>query len=304
MSDVIREAASVVAVRSGAEGPQVLVLERGPDSRFLPSYIVFPGGAVDGDDAALAERWFGSPDEAARAAAVRELVEEAGLALTATGIVDAGEPDTLARIHAAPPTADQLRELCHWIAPEEVPVRFDARYYAVEAPAGLDPAPDGDEAIHAWWVSPAMLWPSGSGASASSTGRPGTRCTRLAECVTAEDLLGLRFETREPNEERGRTHAAFGLLAGLTGAGRIVRVLAPNPSVYTLEGTNTWIVGRGSVAVIDPGPLDDGHLNEVASVASGAGRVTAVLVTHDHPDHAPGRRRSPPVSTRRSTPSA
>ncbi len=202
MSEVIREAASVVAVRSGADGPQVLVLERGPDSRFLPSYVVFPGGAVDGDDAALAERWFGSPDEAARAAAVRELVEEAGLALTATGIVDAGEPDTLARIHAAPPTADQLRELCHWIAPEEVPVRFDARYYAVEAPAGLDPAPDGDEAVRAWWVSPAMLMAEWERGERKLYWPTWYTVSRLAECVTAEDLLGLTFETREPDEEQ------------------------------------------------------------------------------------------------------
>jgi glyoxylase-like metal-dependent hydrolase (beta-lactamase superfamily II) len=66
---------------------------------------------------------------------------------------------------------------------------------------------------------------------------------------------------------------------------RIVRVLAPNPSVYTLEGTNTWIVGEEPSIVIDPGPEDTGHLEEVARVA---GRVAAVLVTHDHEDHAPG----------------
>jgi len=66
----------------------------------------------------------------------------------------------------------------------------------------------------------------------------------------------------------------------------IVRVLAPNPSVYTLEGTNTWIVGDGPFVVIDPGPDDPGHLDEVALVVGAA--VSAVLVTHDHPDHAPG----------------
>ena len=81
----------------------------------------------------------------------------------------------------------------------------------------------------------------------------------------------------------------------------IVRVLAPNPSPYTLEGTNTWVVGDGPgvvpgpgvprptgtpVVVIDPGPDDPAHLDEVASVAGS--RVAAVLVTHDHPDHAPG----------------
>ncbi len=82
---------------------------------------------------------------------------------------------------------------------------------------------------------------------------------------------------------------------------RIVRVLAPNPSPYTLEGTNNWIVGDARsatntpgvpgptgapVVVIDPGPDDPAHLDEVA-LAAGP-QVAAVLVTHDHPDHAPG----------------
>jgi glyoxylase-like metal-dependent hydrolase (beta-lactamase superfamily II) len=66
---------------------------------------------------------------------------------------------------------------------------------------------------------------------------------------------------------------------------RILRVLAPNADVYTLEGTNTWIVGTDPAIVIDPGPMIDAHLDEVARAA---GRVSAVLVTHDHPDHAPG----------------
>jgi glyoxylase-like metal-dependent hydrolase (beta-lactamase superfamily II) len=66
---------------------------------------------------------------------------------------------------------------------------------------------------------------------------------------------------------------------------RIVRVLAPNPSVYTLEGTNTWIVGEAPSIVIDPGPDDETHLDEVAQAS---GPVGAVLVTHDHEDHAPG----------------
>ncbi len=65
----------------------------------------------------------------------------------------------------------------------------------------------------------------------------------------------------------------------------IRRVLAPNPGVYTLEGTNTWIVGSEPSIVIDPGPDMPEHLAEVARQA---GRVSAVLVTHDHPDHAPG----------------
>ena len=67
---------------------------------------------------------------------------------------------------------------------------------------------------------------------------------------------------------------------------RTVRVLAPNPGPYTLDGTNTWVVGGDPTVVIDPGPDDDAHLDEVTR-AAGA-RVAAVLVTHAHPDHAPG----------------
>jgi len=65
----------------------------------------------------------------------------------------------------------------------------------------------------------------------------------------------------------------------------ITRVLAPNPGPFTLEGTNTWIVGAGPSLVIDPGPDDPSH---VAAVAKQASHVQAILLTHHHPDHAPG----------------
>jgi glyoxylase-like metal-dependent hydrolase (beta-lactamase superfamily II) len=66
---------------------------------------------------------------------------------------------------------------------------------------------------------------------------------------------------------------------------RVVRVLANNPGPFTLEGTNTWIVAERPSVVIDPGPDDDAHLS---TVAREAGDVAAILVTHGHPDHAPG----------------
>ena len=66
---------------------------------------------------------------------------------------------------------------------------------------------------------------------------------------------------------------------------RILRVLATNPGIRELEGTNTWIVGDGPTVAIDPGPDDPGHIHEVAREA---GHLVAILLTHDHPDHAPG----------------
>jgi glyoxylase-like metal-dependent hydrolase (beta-lactamase superfamily II) len=66
---------------------------------------------------------------------------------------------------------------------------------------------------------------------------------------------------------------------------RIVRILAPNPGPYTLEGTNTWIVGGDPCLVVDPGPDDAEH---VSTVAREAGRVAAIVLTHLHEDHAAG----------------
>jgi glyoxylase-like metal-dependent hydrolase (beta-lactamase superfamily II) len=66
---------------------------------------------------------------------------------------------------------------------------------------------------------------------------------------------------------------------------RVTRVLAPNPGIRELEGTNTWIVGDAPAIVIDPGPDDPGHLVEVVRTA---GSIGAIALTHDHPDHAPG----------------
>lgn len=68
----------------------------------------------------------------------------------------------------------------------------------------------------------------------------------------------------------------------------VARVLAPNPGPFTLEGTNTWVVGSGPVLVIDPGPDDPRHLE---AVLERAGSIEAILLTHHHPDHAPGASR-------------
>lgn len=67
------------------------------------------------------------------------------------------------------------------------------------------------------------------------------------------------------------------------------RLTAPNPGVMTGPGTNTYLVGSGDIAVVDPGPDDPGHLGAVeAAVDAAGGRIRWVLVTHTHPDHAPG----------------
>ena len=69
----------------------------------------------------------------------------------------------------------------------------------------------------------------------------------------------------------------------------VVRLIAPNPGPMTGPGTNSYVVGTGPCAIIDPGVNDDDHLD--ALVAAAPGEIVAVLVTHAHPDHTGGARR-------------
>ncbi|MEJ3742208.1 MBL fold metallo-hydrolase [Actinomycetes bacterium KLBMP 9797] len=71
--------------------------------------------------------------------------------------------------------------------------------------------------------------------------------------------------------------------------GWVTLLRAPNPGPMTLDGTNTWVLrvpGEEFAVVIDPGPLDDGHLSAIAAHAP----VGFILITHGHPDHVEGAR--------------
>ena len=116
-----RVAASVIVLRDGAQGPEVLLVQRNPAQRFMGGAWVFPGGAVHGED--------GSPAEAGR----RELEEEAGLAL---------------------PDAEAFVPFSRWITPEEAKIRFDTYFFVTEAPPGAQPRCDGQECVDLRWMRP------------------------------------------------------------------------------------------------------------------------------------------------------
>ena len=78
--------------------------------------------------------------------------------------------------------------------------------------------------------------------------------------------------------------------SGGTFGSRAECILAPNPNIMTLDGTNTWVLRETPTSrsvVIDPGPLDQGHLDRVRAAA---GDVAAVLLTHGHLDHSEAAR--------------
>jgi glyoxylase-like metal-dependent hydrolase (beta-lactamase superfamily II) len=67
----------------------------------------------------------------------------------------------------------------------------------------------------------------------------------------------------------------------------IRRIVCANPGPFTFRGTNTYLIGRGEVAVLDPGPADAAHLAAILRATAGE-RITRILVSHTHRDHSPG----------------
>jgi 8-oxo-dGTP pyrophosphatase MutT (NUDIX family) len=117
-----RPAASLILLRDGRDGAEVLLVQRNPAQKFMGGAWVFPGGGTHADD------------DGPAATAVRELEEEAGVRL--------------------PPDAE-LVPFARWIAPEQVSVRFDTWFFVAAAPPGASPSVDGRECVDARWIRPA-----------------------------------------------------------------------------------------------------------------------------------------------------
>jgi len=83
------------------------------------------------------------------------------------------------------------------------------------------------------------------------------------------------------NRETGFVHGRVDQVTPL-----IRRVVAPNPSAFTFMGTNSYIIGQGTVAIIDPGPAIEAHRQALLAAVAGE-RVSHILVTHTHIDHSP-----------------
>jgi 8-oxo-dGTP pyrophosphatase MutT (NUDIX family) len=186
-------AATVTLVRDTPDGLEVLMLQRNHRSGFMPGVFLFPGGALDPEDAsdAVCARCAGSDDARSSAvlglphgglaywtAAIRESFEEAGVLLAyddAGGLVNPGEPSRLERfedyrrrLNAGEAclsemlereglrlAADRLTYFGHWITPVTAPRRYDTRFFIAIAPEGQEALPDNVEAIQHLWVNPA-----------------------------------------------------------------------------------------------------------------------------------------------------
>jgi len=211
-----RPAATVIVARQGEGRVEVLTLRRAPGSRFAPGFVVFPGGTVDEEDAALAVRLFADEDEAARACAVRELYEETGLLLTADGLAEAPPGGPFEGLGFRPPMPSRLVEVSRWVAPEFLEVRFDARFFAVAAPAGLRLVPDGVEIAEARWVGPASVLSENAAGEAPLMWPTLVMLEALARCRMVEEVLAL--EVRQVAPPIATTRRRVGFPEGVRGA--------------------------------------------------------------------------------------
>jgi 8-oxo-dGTP pyrophosphatase MutT (NUDIX family) len=186
----------VVLLRRGGKHAdralEVLLLKRTEKARFMPNVWVFPGGAVDGADGVDEVRF--------KACAVRELEEEAGIAL---------------------PEDEELVLFSRWITPEVISRRFDAWFFLALAPAHTPPKPDGVETVDAGWFEPA-------GALAAQSA--GELALAFPTVMQLESLLP--FKTADEALEAHRGRAVEAILPRVIGTPEDHRVVLPGDPDY------------------------------------------------------------------------
>lgn len=149
-----RRACSVITVRDGDTGLELLLVQRNPAARFMGGAWVFPGGALHEGETEVET-------------AVRESEEEAGLRL---------DPGTLV-------------PFSRWITPRQVKVRFDTHFFVARAPADAEPKCDGEECVDLRWIGPAAALEAGRKEELFLVFPTIKHLEQLAEFGSVEELL-------------------------------------------------------------------------------------------------------------------
>ncbi len=214
---------------------------------------------------------------------------------------------------------DRLHYFSHWITQAGRPRRYDTRFFLAEAPDRQTPSHDGEELVNHLWIRPGEALERGSRGELNlmfPTLKTLESLSKLDDVATAIDYArALRVRPpMSPRAGSGRDGkrllvpgdyayaelgkldpehkgtASYEILPGVpvTLSERVTRLTAPNPSVMTGPGTNTYLVGDAAngIAVIDPGPLDAEHVDTIIGEAPGP--IRWILCTHTHVDHSPG----------------
>lgn len=223
----------------------------------------------------------------------------------------------LCREHRLRLAAGRLAYYSHWITQPGRPRRYDTRFFVAEAPAAQTASHDNSEAVDHLWIQPAaalerhqrgeinLVFPTiktlesiahfDSAAALMQFARsPRKMPTMAPRTASSREGKKLLVPGDYAYAEVGRLDpqcngtAACEIVPGAVVqlSAKVRRITAPNPGFMTGPGTNTYLLGAGEdVAVIDPGPAIDAHIEAVIE-AAGAG-LRWILVTHTHLDHSP-----------------
>jgi glyoxylase-like metal-dependent hydrolase (beta-lactamase superfamily II)/8-oxo-dGTP pyrophosphatase MutT (NUDIX family) len=210
----------------------------------------------------------------------------------------------------------QIAYYQHWITAPLRPRRFDTRFFIALAPRGQAGLHDNTETVHSLWTRPADALARGKRGEIELAFATQYVLRDLARFDTADAALAYARALRDIPCHRGciaqgregqklfrrgdapyheihwtdpaeTTASTYDMNPGEPKMldAWVTRIIAPNPGMMTGPGTNTYLVGRDDVAVIDPGPLVDSHVDAI--LAHGAGRIRWILCTHSHRDHSP-----------------
>lgn len=225
--------------------------------------------------------------------------------------------DDLCARHGLTLAVDRLVYFSHWLTPPGRAKRFDTRFFIAEAPPTQIARHDDNELVEQRWLHPAdalaqcvalkLMTPTlktleaiarFDSVDALMAWARERRDIRLVMPHVGIGSQGLRPVTPdEPAwaemgriDPEGQGTACYEIRPGepVRLSPRVIRVTANNGSVMTGPGTNTYLVGggpRNEWAVIDPGPLDPAHVDNVLAAAPGA--VRWIFATHTHLDHSP-----------------
>jgi glyoxylase-like metal-dependent hydrolase (beta-lactamase superfamily II)/8-oxo-dGTP pyrophosphatase MutT (NUDIX family) len=299
-------AATVVLLRPGRDGLEVLLTHRPASMAFAPDVHVFPGGRVDAADTdprLLARSAMSGPDaaaalggdlpptvaQAAFIAAIREVFEEVGI-LLADHRSDADLVAARERVLASPDTfpaiadeldlrlaTDRLVPLSRWVTPPIMERRFDARFFAASMPDSAETSLVGEEVAAHGWQRPIDALESMARGELAMWLPTSTTLTQLVHVTSIDEI--------RPRLAPGR----LGEVVAESISDEITRIEMPAGGGVAGQPVNAYLVGRERFVLIDPGDPTGPGLDRAIEVATKRGGVIeAIALTCAEPDHAAG----------------
>jgi len=187
-----RPAATILLLRDGRHGLEVLMVARAREVEFASGALVFPGGRVESTDAALAPPE--DPLGAFRIAAIREAWEESGILMAhPPGPEIPAEGEFLTHLHerGLRPSHAALTPFAHWITPPHSHKRFDTHFFLAHAPEGQEAIHDGREAVEAVWIRPEVAVSEAQAGRRTLVFPTRLNLLRLARHASAEEAIGM-----------------------------------------------------------------------------------------------------------------